>query len=105
MSQFSYGWEKLHTAVQSLAGAVDQKQRLVNAVVSGLIHITPDRDLPLEIRSDFAQFIGEITSVKAEGDEGNIQATVDSLDEMGIHSAVEKIIGFYDTVCRYQEPH
>ncbi len=105
MGPFSYGWEKLHIAVQSLAGAADQKQRLVNAVVSGLIHITPNSNLPPEIRSDFAQFIGEITSVKTEGDEGNIRATVDSLDEMGVHRAVEKIIGFYDTVCRHQEPH
>ena len=102
---FSYGWEKLQRAVSCLAGRGDQRERLVDAVVSSLIRISPDRDLPPEIRSDFAQFIGDITSVKAERDEGNIQATIDSLDEMGVHRAVEKIIGFYDTVCRHQEPH
>ncbi len=102
---FRYGWEKLNTAVSCLAGTGNQRERLVDAVVSNLIRISPDRDLPPEIRSDFAQFIGDITSVKAERNEGNIQATIDSLDEMGVHRAVEKIIGFYDTVCRYQEPH
>ena len=102
---FSYGCEKLHTAVSCLAGMGDQRKRLIDAVVSSLICINPDRDLPPEIRSDFAQFIGDVTSVKAERDEGNIRATVDSLDEMGVHRAVEKIIGFYDIVCRHQEPH
>ena len=86
-------------------GMGDQRERLVDAVVSSLICISPDRDLPPEIRSDFAQFIGDITSVKAERDEGNIRATVDSLDEMAVHRAVEKIIGFYDTVSRYQDPY
>ena len=102
---FSYGWEKLHTAVSCLAGMGDQRKRLIDAVVSSLICINPDRDLPPEIRSDFAQFIGDVTSVKAERDEGNIRATVESLDEMGVHRAVEKIVGFYDTVSRHQEPY
>ena len=102
---FGYGREKLHTAVSCLAGDGDRRDRLVDAVVSSLICITPDRDLPPEIRSDFAQFIGDITAVKAERDEGNIRATVDSLDEMSVHRAVEKIIGFYDTVSRHQDPY
>ncbi len=103
MSEYDYAWEMLHRAVNSLVGIGDQRERLVKAVVSSLIHISPGRDLPPEILSDFAQFIGDITSVKAEGDEGNIRATVDSLDEMGVYSAVEKIIGFYDVVCKHRE--
>ncbi len=101
---FSSGWEKLHTAVSCLAGMGDQSERLVDAVVSSLIRITPDRDLPPEIRSDFAQFIGEITSVKGKRAEGKIRATINRLDEMGVHRAIEKIIGFYDTVSRHQDP-
>ena len=93
----------LHRAVNCLVGMGDQRERLVNAVVSGLIHINPGRDLPPEIRSDFAQFIGDITSVQAEGDEGNIRATVDTLDDLDVYSAVEKIIGFYDVVCKHRE--
>lgn len=47
----------------------------------------------------------EITSVAAKGDEGSVQATVNTLDEIGVSRAVEKIIGFYDTVCLHSEPH
>ncbi len=39
MSQYGYGWEKLHLAVHSLAGAADQKKRLENAVVFSIIHV------------------------------------------------------------------
>jgi hypothetical protein len=105
----SYGWEKLHLAVHSLSlslsGASHQKERLVNAVVYNLIHITPENDLPPEQRDEFRQFIEKITSVEAKGNEGTVQATVDSLDELGTSRAIEKIIGFYDTVCRHMEPH
>lgn len=100
----SYGWEKLHTAVHSLCGTSSQNQRLVNAVVFSLIHITPENDLPDEMREEFQQFMGEMTSVDAVGDEGSVQATVDILGETGVSRAIEKIIGFYDAVCRRCEP-
>jgi hypothetical protein len=105
MGAYSYGWEKLHLTVHSLAGASPQKDRLVNAVVYNLIHITPENDLPPELYDEFRQFMDEITAVEAKGNEGTVQATVDSLDEIGISRAVEKIISFYDTVCRHMEPH
>lgn len=89
----SYGWEKLHTAVHSLCGTSSQNQRLVNA-----------NDLPDEMREEFQQFMGEMTSVDAVGDEGSVQATVDILGETGVSRAIEKIIGFYDAVCRRCEP-
>ena len=66
MNQFGYGWEKLFKAVNSLAGAEDQRQRLVNAVVGSLIFITPDRDLPPKLRTTFVQFMQDITTVDAE---------------------------------------
>ena len=55
----SYGWEKLHLAVHSLCGQGEQSQRLVNAVVYNLIHITPENDLPEEIRGEFQEFMDE----------------------------------------------
>lgn len=101
MSSYSYGWEKLHAAVLSLAGASPQKERLVDAVVYNLIYITPENDLPPELRDEFKQFMEEITSVDAKENEGTAQATVDSLDEIGTSRAIGKIIGFYDAVCRH----
>lgn len=101
MSVYRYGWEKLHLAIHSLSGTSTQKERLVNAIAYNLIHITPENDLPPELRDEFEQFMEDIISVQAEGDEGNVRATVDSLDEISTHRAIEKIIGFYDTVCRH----
>lgn len=103
MYQYSYGWEKLHIAVHTLAGATDQKQRLVNAVVFNLIHITPENDLPPQIQNKFKEFMQHITSIPAIGDGGTVQATIETFDEMEIGRAIEKIISFYDTVCRYME--
>ena len=105
MNAYRYGWEKLHLAVHSLAGAMPQKERLVSAVTSNLIHITPGRDLPPELRDEFRQFMEEITSVDARANEGTIQATIDRLNEVGISRAIDKIIGFYDAVCRHMGPN
>ncbi|MDH4318645.1 MAG: hypothetical protein OEV64_09670 [Desulfobulbaceae bacterium] len=104
MSTYDYGWEKLHLAVHSLAGASTQKERLVNAVAYNLIHIIPENNLPPELRDEFKQFMEEITSVEAKGNEGRVRATVDSLDEIGTSRAIEKIISLYDTVCRHMLP-
>ena len=100
---YKYGWEKLHMAVHSLAGSASQSERLVNAVVFSLIHITPENDLPDEMRDEFKEFMSDITSVEAIGDEGSVQATVEAMDEMQISNCAEKIIGFYDSVCRHMK--
>ena len=105
MSEYDYAWEKLHLAVCSLAGTGDQRERLVNAVLSLVAGVMPDHHLPPEIRSEFEQFMEEITSVDAKGDEGTLQATVDTLDEIGVQRAVDKILSFYDTISRHQEPY
>ncbi|NOY16786.1 MAG: hypothetical protein GXP23_07645 [Gammaproteobacteria bacterium] len=98
-----YGWEKLHVAVHSLCGSGSQPERLVNAVTSSLIHITPENDIPKDIRQEFEEFMKEMTSVPAESDEGTIQATVNKMDEIALSNAVEKIISFYDSVCRQMD--
>ena len=104
-NDYSYGWEKLHLAMHCLAGHGDQRQRLANAllVLNVLVARPEDKYLPEEIQAEFIEFWKKITSVAARGDEGTIKETVNSLDEMGITHAIEKIIGFYDTVCRYQK--
>ena len=97
----SYGWEKLHLAVHSLAGLGSMDERLANAVSYNLIHITPENDLPEEIQEDFREFMSHITSVPQVGDEGSIRATINTFDEAQMTMAVEKIISFYDRSCRY----
>lgn len=105
-NNYSYGWEKLHNAVHCLAGHGDQRVRLVNAIRAlHVLRVRPqDKYLPDEIQAEFIEFMEEMTSVEANGGEGNITATVKSLDEMGIRRAIEKIIKFYDTVCHHEGP-
>jgi len=93
----SYGWEKLHNAIHSLCGQGSQAARLINAVAYSLIHIDPKNDIPKE-------FMDEITAVPAQNNEGSIQATINTLDENGLSEAIEKVIHFYDKVCRHSEP-
>jgi hypothetical protein len=102
--KYKYGWEKLHMAVHSLAGSASQHERLINAVVFNLIHITPENDLPESMRDEFKDFLTELTSVETVGEIGTVEATVKTLNEMQISNYIEKIIGLYDTVCRYMEP-
>lgn len=103
---YSYGWEKLHLAVHCLAGHGDRRKRLAGALLTlnVLVARPEDKYLPDEIQAEFVEFWKEMTSVEAKGNEGTITATVNSLDEMGIGRAIEKIIEFYDTVCRYKKP-
>lgn len=105
MTEFSYGWEKLHTAVHSLAGESPRRQRLVDAIIYNLIHINPERDIPVSMRADFERFMAEVTAAEPKGDEGSVQATVNGMDDMAVARAIERIISFYDTVCRHKKPN
>jgi hypothetical protein len=101
MATTDYGWKQLHTAVCALAGKGILKERLQNALQS-LAHITPEHDLPESLRGDFGAFWTTMTSRPASGDEGSIQATVETLGELELGEAADKIISFYTDVCRQQ---
>lgn len=105
MNAYSYGWEKLHLAMHSLAGDGTQAKRLVSAIIFNLIHIRPDENLPPSMQREFEEFMDQMSSVKAKDGEGIVEATVETLDEWGRKQAIEKIIGFYDTVCRHMKPN
>lgn len=95
-------WEKLNTAVRILTASAPLRDRLVYALTE--ISLIDADGLPQEIREDFKQFWNGITAVEAKGSEGRIQATVDTLDDLGVDRAVEKIVRYYDTVCRHMGP-
>ena len=97
----SYGWEKLHLAVHALCSEGDTKDRLTGAVVNNLIHINPHNDLPEQMRLEFCEFVESMRRVNPISNEGAIRATVDSFQYADVKRAIEKIIGFYDQVCRY----
>ncbi|GEM_PF-1469328 len=104
MDLYGYGWEKLHVAVSALVGSQDQRHRLVDAVIGSLLQIDPEVHLPEGIRAEFASFMEQIKQASPQGNEGGAQAYVDSLDEVGLTRASEKIVGFYDSICRYMPP-
>lgn len=103
-----YGWEKLHSAIHCLCGKRDQRSRLASAVGSLHVLVTTYEQtkshLPEADFDEFWEFMKKMTSREAVGDEGNIVATVNHLDEGEISKAVEKIISFYDNICRHKKP-
>lgn len=103
---YSYGWEKLHGAVIALVGEGNQRERLVNALT--VCHILKVRShehhLPDDIQIELNKFFKKMTAMEAIEGEGTIMATVSFLNEKKVRNAVRKIVSFYDTVCRYQEP-
>ncbi len=64
-------------------------------------NVEPKNDIPPEIQEEFILFMKEISSASARGDEGTVHATIAGLDELGVQRAIDKIISFYDTTCRY----
>jgi hypothetical protein len=56
MAMYNYGYEKLSDAMHLLTGTGSQKERLLLAVVTCLIHIDSEKDLPEAIRNDFRIF-------------------------------------------------
>lgn len=98
--QYSYGWEKFHSAVLTLAGSGSQAQRLSDAFVFSLSHIRPEENLPEQLRADFGVLMVALTQKQAVADEGNAQATIFAMDEFEIHQSISKIIGLYDSICR-----
>ncbi len=99
----SYGWEKLHLAVHSLCGQGDQSERIINAIIYNLLHIKPENDIPEEMQSSFNDLMSEVRSVMPKENEGVIQVTVNTMDEMSRKKIVEKIISLYDGICRHKE--
>jgi aspartate/methionine/tyrosine aminotransferase len=85
-----YGWEQLHLAVRHLAaseGALGE--RLTTVVATRLVHVTPDRDLPEDIRSAFSKWMQEMQP-----------STVQQMGADRLRNAAAQLVDFYDSVCR-----
>jgi hypothetical protein len=100
MVKYTHGWQSLHAAMHTLAGASELKQRLESAIIFNLVQIRPDIDLPEEIRDDFIGFMHEMHSRRTRDTEGAVWDVIERLDEVGRQRAVTRIIDFYDVVSR-----
>ena len=100
MVKYTHGWQSLHAAVHTLVSASELKQRLESAILSNLIQIEPDNDLPEKIRDDFVGFMNEMQTHRTRDSEGAVWNAIESLDDIGRECAVMRIIDFYDVVSR-----
>ena len=99
--KYAYGHEQLMKATITLrTGPGSEKQRLSRATEYNLSHITPDVDLPEEIRADFQKLISRLMS-GAWGDTsktGSIIRTVQTMDDKEVESTIKKVFEFHDVV-------
>ncbi len=100
---FGRGWEKLQLAVQVLTGTATPRDRLAMAVVDHLVHIDPAQDLPYELRDEFAAFIRDLTRPRRgiAADDDRLPLQLATLPPTAVQRAFDRIIDYYDTVCRY----
>jgi hypothetical protein len=104
---FSRGWEKLHLAVQVLTGTAAPRERLIEALIGHLVHLDPADDLPYELREEFSDFVRAMTTplAGAEGQAATVPLRVSALDAIAVQRAYDRILDYYDTVCRYMPRH
>ncbi|OGI04885.1 MAG: hypothetical protein A2Y25_07710 [Candidatus Melainabacteria bacterium GWF2_37_15] len=104
--QYSYGWEKLYSAVLSLAGSEPNiKKRLISAYVNSLICIR-EENLPEELWEKLEKISEELTKAeKWDEEEGRVKASVDLLDEIEVSRLVDEIVGLYGDICSVYKIH
>ncbi|HWV17656.1 MAG TPA: hypothetical protein VNZ68_03675 [Rhodocyclaceae bacterium] len=100
MNKYAQGWQSLHAAVHTLAGASDQKQRLESAIIFNLSQINPERDLPPEVRRHFVTFMREMRTHHTRDSEGAVWEVIKLMDSLQRQQAITHIIDFYDAVSR-----
>lgn len=94
----NYTWQVLHEAVLSLVSNSSIEQRLNSAFVYGLNKLEKE-DQPEDL-------IAEIFSVRSNLTElGNqsYEEGLNKLTEVQLKDLAEKIVGWYDTICRLKK--
>lgn len=96
----SYGWEKLHKAILTLASSnSDIHERLIYAW-DNLIPLVPDEDLPEEIQDEFISLKVEATATKADAGEGTLIASVRAMSTTRAGEIAERLVSMYDRTVR-----
>lgn len=95
-----YVLEKLDEAVSCLVGPGSQPKRLLHAVtyLTLLESELKSENIPTELADELRDFIKEMTSVPAKGNQGRIRATIDTLDEQAVDRAAKKIRCFHRAI-------
>lgn len=96
----SYAWKQLRRAVRALSGAGPQRECLINAYIR-LMEMKP-KDLPAEIRPDFATLTQNIPPFPRKNIRQAVRTKVSLLADAEVASKISAIINMYDVVARYQ---
>jgi len=75
----------------------------VDAYVESIIFVRPEQ-VPENIQDELQQFNEDITRVEAEGNEGRVQATVNTMEDDEVQRFIDRIITMYDTITRHVGP-
>jgi len=100
--KYSHGWELLHNAVHILCSHGSQRERLIHAVCE--LNNLNLNNLPSDLQRDFKGFMDDMVAQPSSGKEGAITTTINSFNDAKIQKAVDSIVSFYDSICRYREP-
>jgi hypothetical protein len=87
-------WERFHQAALALVGAGTVKHRLAMAYRRYLYDVDPDM-LPREVRSEFQALASKLTSARAVGGLGVVEATVRKMSDFEATRCAERIVELF----------
>ena len=89
-------WEKLYKAVRSMVGTGDIKDRIIRAFQANLLNITPENDLPGQLKNDFEKIMQELSPRESPG----VLTSVEKMPDDKVAEIAKSIVDIYDSVTR-----
>jgi hypothetical protein len=102
---YSYPWEKFSNAIYSLAGGGPLRDRIHSAFMSFLTIQTRDFADDPDIQAGFSKMYEELTKTKAMGDEGNVRATLNAMNDDELASLSASIVDIHLSIARARLDH
>jgi hypothetical protein len=96
----SYAWRQLQSAIRTLAGTTDRRDRL--ACAYGKLVKLKSKDLPSEAAADHALLLRRIPRFPLKNITQEIRIEVDALSDAEVTAAIQTIMKMYDAVSAYQ---
>ena len=87
-------WEKLYMAVREMVGPEDIKDRVIQAAQYNLIHISPENDLPDQLRNDFEKIMQELSPRESP----SVVTAVEEMSDDKVSEIARSIVDIYNSV-------
>ena len=98
--ELSYPYEKFMVAIYCFASASDIRTRIYSAFTSFMTLKSSDFNAFPDIQSEFDDLKSALTKVKASGDEGNVQATLNAISDDEAAAIASKIVDIHLMISR-----